>query len=158
MDAVAFLQSYSEIAIAVVGFSGIVIALRSKERTEDRQDISMTMLIGFGSISIAFGFVPQILLGAELSEILVWRIMSAAVVCSQLLGGVKRYRQTSAVDTNITGVAGPIFIPLMMVSMVAAVSNLYFGVFWIFSINLLIFLLAGIGIFTYILKDNAGDA
>ncbi|MFT4799077.1 MAG: hypothetical protein ACJAYE_003060 [Candidatus Azotimanducaceae bacterium] len=63
MNSVDFLQTYSEIAIAITGFSGVVVALKGSDVSE-RQKITLSILILFGAAALTLGIVPQILLEA----------------------------------------------------------------------------------------------
>ena len=146
MNNVDFLQTYSEIAVAIIGFSGVVVALKGNSASEGEK-ITLSMLILFGSSALALGIVPQILLEAEVPGTVTWQGMSLLIVLSQSGMGFARSRQAKAKGTEISALGGVGFVPIMVISIVLAAINIYFGYFWLYMGNLFLYLLASIAIF-----------
>jgi hypothetical protein len=146
MTSVDFLQTYSEIAIAIIGFSGVVVALRGRDASEG-QKITLSMLILFGTTSLLLGILPQIFLEAGVPESTTWQGMSLLMVISQIGGGIARGRQAKAKDTGISVLGGVGFVPIMLIALVLAAINVYFGFLWLYMGNLLLYLLASLTIF-----------
>jgi hypothetical protein len=146
MNSVGFLQSYTEVAIAIIGFSGVVVALKGRDATE-LQNITLSMLILFGSASLVLGILPQILLEMGISSARIWQGISLVIVISTSGARVARGRQAKAKGTDITELGGIGFVPIMLTSTIIAAMNVYFGLFWLYMSNLLLYLLASIAIF-----------
>jgi len=146
MNSVGFLQTYSEIALAVIGFSGVVVALRGRDASKG-QKITLSMLILFGSTSLLLGFLPQIFLEAGISESTIWKGLSLLIMISPIGAGIARRRQAKAMSIELSALAGVGFVPIMFISIVLAAINVYYGVFWLCMGNLLLYLLASIAIF-----------
>lgn len=78
MEPVSFLQSYAELAIAVVGFSGVVLVIQDgNDASSAFKKINMSMLIWFGGSGIVWAVLPQILISVNLPADVVWRSASA---------------------------------------------------------------------------------
>jgi len=151
-----FLQSYSEIAVAIIGFSGVVVVLR--KRHDDTQSISLSMLVLFGSSALVAGIVPQILIQAGLEPGRIWQGISFVLVVSQIVGGIARNRQAKIRGVGISALGGIGFSSIMISSMIVAAINVYLGEFWLYMTNLLLYLLASIAIFRNLVGLNPEDA
>ena len=141
-----FLQTYSEIAIAIVGFSGVVVALKGSAASE-KQKITLSMLILFGAVALVMGILPLIILEAGVDTNYIWRGLSAFIVLSQVVAGNIRRIQAKKLGTELSNLGGAGFIPIMYTSIIVAAANTYFGLFWLYMANLLLVLLAAIAIF-----------
>jgi hypothetical protein len=55
------LQSIAEIAVALIGFSGLIFVFRSRDVTElDARDLSgLAMIVGSGGIALTFALLPM---------------------------------------------------------------------------------------------------
>ena len=146
MSSIDFLQTYSEIAIAIIGFSGVVVALKGSDVSEV-QKITLSMLILFGSAALVLGVLPQIFLEAGVPQSKTWQGMSLLMVISMSGAGYARSRQAKARGTEIAHLGGAGFAPIMFISIALAAINSYFGFFWLYMGNLLLYLLASIAIF-----------
>jgi hypothetical protein len=82
----------AELSITVVGFTGVVIALRTGSAEPLRATV-MNMLFGFGFAGVVWAMLPPILLGAGVDERLVWRALSMAFVATMIVMGTIRRRQ-----------------------------------------------------------------
>jgi len=151
-----FLQSYSEIAVAIIGFSGVVVVLR--KRHDDTQSISLSMLVLFGSSALVAGIVPQILIQAGLEPGRIWQGISFVLVVSQIVGGIARNRQAKIRGVGISALGGIGFSSILISSMIVAAINVYLGEFWLYMTNLLLYLLASIAIFRNLVGLNPEDA
>jgi len=152
---IEFLQSYSEIAVAIIGFSGVVVVLR--RRHDEVQAISLGMLVLFGSGALVLGILPQILIQAGIEPKRIWQGLSFAIVMSQIVGGIARTRQAKKRGVGISALGGIGFSSIMVGSIVVAASNVYFGEFWVYMTNLLLYLLASIAIFRNLVGLNSND-
>jgi hypothetical protein len=155
MNSVDFLQTYSEIAIAIIGFSGVVVALKGRTAS-DGEKITLSMLILFGSAALILGVLPQILLEAGVPGTIAWQCMSLLMVVSQSGAGFARSRQAKAKGTELSALGGVGFAPIMLSSIALAAINSYFGLFWLYMGNLLLYLLASIAIFRKLVGLGAG--
>lgn len=156
MSSIDFLQTYTEIAVAIIGFSGVVVALRGKQVNEE-QRITLSMLILFGTFALAMGILPQILIEAGVSEICLWKGLSALFVVLQVAGGIARNLQAKSRGTVLSKLGGIGFVPIMLAAIGVAAFNIYFGLFWLYMFNLFLYLLASIAIFRN-LVGLGGDA
>jgi hypothetical protein len=82
----------AELSITVVGFTGVVIALRSGSLEPLRATV-MNMLFGFGFAGVVWAMLPTILLGGGIDETLVWRALSVAFAATMIVLGTIRRRQ-----------------------------------------------------------------
>jgi hypothetical protein len=74
MEAEAILTTLAEVAIAIAGFSGIVVALQNRTVVWSETDkLRFTMLLQVSFECVVFGFVPIVLYLMHLSEPVVWR-------------------------------------------------------------------------------------
>jgi len=105
VNSVNFLQSYSEVAIAIIGFSGVVVALKGRDASE-LQKITLSMLILFGSAALVLGILPQILIEAGVSETRVWQGLSFLMLSSQVGASIARNRQAKAMNAEISAFGG----------------------------------------------------
>ena len=78
MSAKDELLSIAEIAVALIGFSGLIFVVRARDVTElETRDLSaLAMIVSAGSIALAFSLLPLPLSHVGLSEPVFWRISS----------------------------------------------------------------------------------
>ena len=69
MDYADILEVYAELGIAVVGFSGLVAALKYSTLSKDAfSRIQLSVLLGYGAGGVIWSMVPLILLRSDLDE------------------------------------------------------------------------------------------
>jgi hypothetical protein len=159
MNPVEFLQAFSELSIAIIGFSGIVLAVQHiTDNQNPFKDIAMSMLVGFGSACLLGSLIPQVLLAADLDKPLVWRIMSVLALLANSGGSIVRTRQSKKVGKGFYEEIGRGFSILMIFVAIASAANLYFAVFWIFMMILVLYLLAGVLLFSKLIRFGGTDA
>lgn len=83
------LQSIAEIAVALIGFSGLIFVFRSRDVTElDARDLSgLAMIVGSGGIALTFALLPMPLAYVDVPEATRWTLLSGAFGAT-LFGGV----------------------------------------------------------------------
>ena len=79
MNTVDTLLTLAEIAIAVIGFAGIVFALRSRisDRAEAMHRLRMRIMIEASGYVMLFSMLPALLLPEEISDESVWQAGTA---------------------------------------------------------------------------------
>jgi hypothetical protein len=82
MDPVEFLTAIIEASVALIGFSGLVVALgrRSSGEWSVLDKYRLTILLTVGFILLACTLIALILLSAALSHAVVWALSSAVWV------------------------------------------------------------------------------
>lgn len=143
------LSSVIEVAIALVGFSGIVAAVgrRGAGHWSQVDQVRLQILLTAGGAALFFAFLPFTMIDAiDLS--LVWRICSG--MCAIWMIGilVYRIRQTSRLGmTEEVGYRLPFIIPHTVVVIILIANTLWFAspslyvvaVFWQTTIAFLTF-------------------
>ena len=77
MSNLPILEVFAELAIAIVGFSGVVVALQTRRSSGDPLTrIKLSVLLGYGTSGILWSMLPQMLLAAEIDETMIWRFSS----------------------------------------------------------------------------------
>ncbi len=91
MEAEGILTTLAEVAIAIAGFSGIVVALQNRALVWSETDkMRFSMLLQVSFEGVAFSLIPIVLYLMHLSEPLVWRWSSGLwLVC---IAGMLAYR------------------------------------------------------------------
>ena len=84
--------------------------------------------------------------------------MSILVVTIQIGGRIYRERQAREEELEFSALISRTLLALLLTSLVLAVLNIYFALFWIFMVNLLIYLVIGILIFMNLLRDQEAGA
>ncbi len=158
MEPVSFLQSYTELAIAVVGFSGIVLAIQDgNDGSSTFKKINMSMLIWFGGSGIVWAILPQILISLNLPDDAVWRLASAVFVMVSIAFGFIRRIHSARVGVDFGNEIGNAFKLLMSLQILLLLANVYVGAFWLYAVVLTLFLLVGIILFSKLLGlDKVG--
>jgi hypothetical protein len=82
------LLAIAEIAVALVGFSGLIFVVRARNVTDlETRDLSaLAMIVSTGSVALAFALLPLPLSYLGLAEPLFWRISSGALGATMLAG------------------------------------------------------------------------
>jgi hypothetical protein len=78
MSAKEELLAIAEIAVALIGFSGLIFVVQARNVTElETRDLSaLAMIIGAGSIALAFALLPLPLSHLGLADPVFWRVLS----------------------------------------------------------------------------------
>jgi hypothetical protein len=86
MDPYGILQTIAEIAIAIVGFSGVVAVLghRGSGKWSDTEIVRLRTLVEPGIVVLFASFLPPVLHLALASEELAWRISNGVLASGQL--------------------------------------------------------------------------
>jgi drug/metabolite transporter (DMT)-like permease len=82
------LLTIAEIAVALIGFSGLIFVFRARDVSElETRDLSaLAMIVGAGSVALAFALLPLPLWYLDLAEPLFWRISSGLFGATMLAG------------------------------------------------------------------------
>lgn len=88
MSAKDELLTIAEIAVALIGFSGLIFVVRARDVTElETRDLSaLAMIVSAGSIALAFALLPLPLSYLGLGEPLFWQISSGLFGTTMLAG------------------------------------------------------------------------
>ena len=75
------LTTIAEVAVALIGFSGLAAALlgRSAGKWDPRETVSLWSIIGFGAAALLFALLPFPLHFFDLSPNVIWASLSAAL-------------------------------------------------------------------------------
>lgn len=90
MNAYEVLQTISEVAIALVGFSGVVAVLghRGRGRWSDAEIVQLRTLVEPGIVVLFASFLPAMLVILLASEEVAWRISNGLLATGQLVNVV----------------------------------------------------------------------
>ncbi len=149
----------AQLSIAVVGFTGVVIALRSGSAEPLRATV-MNMLFGFGFAGVVWALLPPVLLGMGIDERLVWRALSVAFAVTMILLGTVRRKQARRLGASWDqiGVTVPILSACQFCTLAV---NAYFASPALFLAALLSNLAIGLVLFWRLLEPEgtpmAGD-
>jgi len=82
------LLAIAEIAVALIGFSGLIFVFRSRNVTElEARDFSaLTTIVSGGSLALAFALLPLPLAYLGLAESMFWRLSSGAFGVALIAG------------------------------------------------------------------------
>lgn len=147
MAFVGLLELYAEIAIAIVGFGGLVVALNySRVSTDPLERIKLSVLIGYGAGGLIWSILPIILLTSGVDERIVWRYLSLTFLSMMLvLAGYRIYQARSA--TGQARFTGPAFSLIALTQMTLLAVNGYVASGTLFVLALLTN--TGIGILVF---------
>jgi hypothetical protein len=161
VTAESFLSSIVEAAVGMVGFAGIIVAVRQRSISDwpTDQKLLLRMLLVASAATIAFALLPAVLAEAALPRSTIWRFASGVLVIWQIVIGDYRTRQFRAA-------AAVIPIPRMLLVWVALilvlqVLNLYLGTSWPYLLGVFGILGNGFVFFVILLLGNPateGDA
>ena len=76
MEAAGALQTFAEVAVGVVGFSAVVVAISPDVVVQDYRRMSwgMALLFGWGLAALFFSVLPFILFYLGVPELVIWRV------------------------------------------------------------------------------------
>ena len=102
MNSYEVLQTITEVAIALVGFSGIIAVLghRGRGRWSDAEIVQLRTLVEPGIVVLFVSFFPAILQLAFSSEEVAWRVSNGLLATGQLANVVAFLRRSSKTGTT----------------------------------------------------------
>jgi hypothetical protein len=133
------LSTSAQLAVALAGFAGVVVAFRSRslhEWTKIDKFRPRILLLNSG-IPFGLSLIGMLLLTADVSPGLIWRLCSGFAVVLLLLAAVgysKIFRSFTAEELTAARASRPIFIATGVAGMVVSLLQLYnlvvLGAFW----------------------------
>ena len=157
MESIDNLQTFSELYIALIGFSGIVTAIKSASQAPSRvRRIKMTGLFGIGLVGIVVAIVPQVLFSAHLEEQTIWRYVSAVYLLILSVILTIRMRQLKNSGASVFALGSLVLVPvtLMWLSLAA---NIFMATAWLYMLALLCHLTTGLILFGTLLLPEDTD-
>ena len=156
MNNLSILEVFAELAIAIVGFSGIVVALQFARLSSDPLTrIRLSVLFGYGFGGILWSILPRILLATDIDEVSIWRFSSLGFVAMMVFFAVYRVYQTrKAANKNFLGA---FFSVAALTQMAILGVNVYFATAVLLMIALLTNLSIGIYLFSQLLGVTRDD-
>lgn len=142
----------AELSISVVGFTGVVIALRSRAPQPLRTAV-MSMLFGFGLSGVIWAMLPAMLLGSGLDEAFVWRLLSSAFALTMIvLVAIRRIQaRKAAASWAQIGLTVPV---LSLCQLGVLTSNVYFASPALYQVALLSNLSIGLVLFWILIEPG----
>lgn len=140
------LQTLSELSIALIGFAGIVSAIKTDEAALRLRRIQMTGVFSIGLVGIIYALLPQVLFAADFEEATIWRLSSAALLVTNLLSAVIRWKNLSKTDKGSLKSGFIVHVPINLVWISAGV-NAVLGTAWLYLFTLSCLLTAGMILF-----------
>jgi len=150
------LSSAIEVAIAMAGFSGIVVAVgrRGAGDFSSADQLRLRVLLTASGVAGAFAFAPFILLDTGLEEGLVWRLGTAAQAVWFV--GIMLYRRRQALQLGTIFVASPrrlvaIYLPAIALLML---NTAVLGKAWPYVLGVIVQLFIGFMTFVQLLLSS----
>ena len=151
------LEVFAELAIAVVGFSGIVAALKfTKLATSTFARIQLSVLLGYGAGGVVWALLPLILLRSEFDELSIWRYSSLVFLVMMIGFAIQRITMSKKEAGGID-FAGRLFPVLAVAQMSILAANIYFANGTIFSLALLSNLCIGVLLFWRLIRVDSSS-
>lgn len=151
------LQTLSELSIALVGFAGIVSAIKMDDEAKSRlRRIQMTGVFSMGLVGIIFALLPQVLSAANLEEQTNWRVASAALFLTNLLSAAIRWKKLQRNDSDVLKSGFIVHVPINLV-WISAAANVVVGTEWLYLFTLSCLLTAGMILFGTLLFPQQTD-
>ena len=148
MNAASFLSSIIDIAIGVAGFAGIVAAVRQRRLSHwpIEQLLLLQILFTATAAAIVYALLPSFLVETGVSESLVWKISSAALLC-WIVGAIAfRMKQSRKYE-----VAMPIPMHIRVLAAISFALQIYniagVGQSWPYLIGIMTILMNGFSVF-----------
>ena len=156
MDQVELLTAIIEASVALIGFSGLVIALgrRASGEWSPAEKLRLRLLLGIGVILLACTLLALTLLSAELSHAVVWALSSVALVVLVLPFAVWAFIGSFRVaeDDTVTGTYRVVAAAVVAATAAVQVANAaYLVEFWPFFLALAVLLILGVTQFVRLL-------
>jgi hypothetical protein len=163
MEAEAILTTLAEVAIAIAGFSGIVVALQNRTVVWSEMDkvrFSMLLQVSFGCVF--FSFVPIVLYLMHPSEPFVWRWSSGlwlVYIACVAAYRVPQLRRVSAPGSDTSNAALGFLIIVICTSVLLQVANVvWLRVSWPHVVTVMLSLLLAFVLFVRLLRAFIGTA
>lgn len=148
----SILEVFGELAIAIVGFSGVVVALQARRLSGDwLARIKLSVLLGYGIAGVLWAMLPRILLASDMDETSIWRFSSLVFVAMMVCFAAYRIYQARRA-ANSVDFAGPVFSTAAFTQMAILGINVYLASALLFMIALLMNLGIGIYMFSLLLR------
>ncbi len=162
MDPNGVLATSAEIAVAIAGFSGIILAVSPNRLSElhDGTKIILSALILVTASTIAFSFVPLLMSAAALPERTIWT--SASSLHAVYLTGIALYRikQTRRLSREERPSGSFLLLPVLAMSALALqlANALWLCAAWPYLTSIVMLNVSGLAIFSNLLGRFASDA
>lgn len=155
MDPDGILVASAEIAIAIAGFSGIVLAIGPRRLSElrDGARLVLSVLILVTASTVVFAFLPLLLSSAGISEAVLWR--SASSIYAIYLACIATYRAVQhrrlAAEDRPSG--SFVLLPVLAMSALALqVANaVWLVTAWPYLTAIVMLNAAGLAVFSHLL-------
>lgn len=87
MQAADELQTIADLAVALVGFSGLIFIFRARsiKEMEERDLSALAMIVGAGTLALVFALLPLPLFYTGIAEAALWRLSSAVFAATIVL-------------------------------------------------------------------------
>jgi hypothetical protein len=158
VESIDSLQTLSELSMALVGFAGIVTAIKGVGQTlSGIRQIQMSMLFGLGMAGIVFAVLPQMLYSAQVEGQTIWRDSSAALLLTISVVLVIRIHQIKKANASIFDVGYTFHIPFNL-QLCAAAANVYVASMPLYLFSLLCMLINGLFLFAILLRPENCEA
>lgn len=161
MDPNGILVASAEIAIAIAGFSGIVLSVAQRRLNElrDGAKLILSVLIMVTASTLVFSFLPLLLAAAEIPEPTLWAVAStlyALYMVSIALYRLSQHRRLAHEERP-----GGAFVLLPILTMLALALQLA-NVFWLvtswpYATSIVMLNVAGLAVFSHLLWRVATD-
>ena len=153
------LTSVIQVAIAIAGFSGIVVVLgRRTEGVWDANDRIRFQGLLIGSFAtMLFAFLPYILLSANIAQGPTWRISSGIHAITLSVVAIIRRRQLTATDSRLSGSDVVALSVVAAVVAIQVVNSMTVGESWPYLTGIIGHLLVTFVHFVRLLLDYRGE-
>lgn len=145
------LSSTIQVGIAIAGFTGIVLAVKSRNNLHHVQKILISILLISSIAAVVFSFLPMLLISASISESNTWALSSSIFLIYFIGIIIYRRYQFRKTSTDIP-TAIQILISLFAMAAVLQIPNIfYFKAAWPYLILLIIYILYSFSVFVQLL-------
>ena len=162
MDPHGVLVTSAEIAVAIAGFSGIILAVGPDRLGElrDGSRLILSALILVTASTFVFSFVPLLLSAAAVPERTLWS--SASSLHAVYLAGIALYRmrQTRRISPENRPSGSFFFLPVLAMSaLVLQLANIFWlHAPWPYLVSIVMLNVAGLAVFSNLLGRFVSDA
>ncbi|MEK6591702.1 MAG: hypothetical protein AABZ67_01340 [Pseudomonadota bacterium] len=145
------LTSAIQVAIAIAGFTGIIIAISKGAQISARERISVSILLLASIATVTFAFLPMIFLNAGVSERSTW--MTSSILFVIYFVSIVSYRVTQFRQSGVTmpaAVASGIGI-LGIVALLQLANAIFIRDSWPYLILIVSYVIYSFIVFAYLL-------
>jgi hypothetical protein len=163
MESEGILTTLAEVAIAIAGFSGIVVALQNRTADWSETDkLRFSMLLQVSFVSVAFSFVPIVLYLMHPSEPFVWRWSSGLwlvyFACTAAYR-VPQFPRVSDPGSDTSKAAAGFLLSVSFTSVVLQVANVvWLRLSWPHVVTVILGILLAFVLFVRLLRAVIGTA